>query len=151
MDKDEAKAEWAALRLQLWDYKQAGLTTDEAIAKVLDGELHPNMKLLMWIGAVIVLSSVCCESGFSTMAIIKTKARNRLSVEMLDVLMQIALNAPRLSDADYEQFIEETYQHWMRGVKRNPNRSHPGVSRARCREVHKTGHSTHGSDRRRAP
>ena len=139
MDKDEAKAEWAALRLQLWDYKQAGLTTDEAIAKVLDGELHPNMKLLMWIGAVIFLSSVCCESGFSTMAIIKTKARNRLSVEMLDVLMQIALNAPRLSDADYEQFIEETYQHWMRGVKRNPNRSHPGVSRARFREVHKTG------------
>ena len=55
--------------------------------------------------------------------------------------MQIALNAPRLSDADYEQFIEETYQHWMRGVKRNPNRSHPGVSRARCREVQKQGSS----------
>ena len=53
--------------------------------------------------------------------------------------MQIALNVPRLSDADYEQFIEETYQHWMRGVKRNPNRSHPGVSRARCREVQKQG------------
>ena len=78
-------------------------------------------------GLAIVVSSVPCECGFSTMAIIKTKLRNRLSVLHLEDLMQVALNSPKMNSAEYEAFIEEVYSHWFAAVKRNVNKSHPGI------------------------
>ena len=61
----------------------------------------------------------------------QTKLRNRLSVPHLEDLMQVALNSPKPTSAAYEAFLEEVYAHWFAAVKRNVNKSHPGVSRAR--------------------
>ena len=43
---------------------------------------------------------ISCERGFSLLARIKTKLRNRLNILTVDSLMMITSNGPEMSDAD---------------------------------------------------
>lgn len=112
--------------------KLSGVTLDEGYATLLASNGMPNSKLLAAISLAIVLSTVCCERGFSTMAWVKSKLRNRMSIIMLDALMMIILNGPDMSDAAaVDDLIEKAYDFWAKQAKRTPSRSHPGVARPR--------------------
>ncbi|KAH8077541.1 4-(cytidine 5'-diphospho)-2-C-methyl-D-erythritol kinase [Aureococcus anophagefferens] len=112
LDPMQLRAEWSAFRT---------LPGHEAVGPSSSRHL-----------AAIVLSTVCCERGFSTMAWVKSKLRNRMSIIMLDALMMIILNGPDMSDAAaVDDLIEKAYDFWAKQAKRTPSRSHPGVARPR--------------------
>ena len=60
----------------------------------------PNMIKLMAISRVLPVSSVECERGFSKQNLIKTRLRCSLSIELLDKLMRVSINGPKLPASD---------------------------------------------------
>ena len=142
VDPSAVRSGWPMFKEQLFQERLAvsegKKTEDEAYADLLRfAELHyPDLNILLCFFLILALSSVPCERGFSTMAIIKTKLRNCLSIPTLDALMMIHLNGPKEKDfANYDDYqaavdslIERAMAHWRTKVKRNVKRSHPGLA-----------------------
>jgi preprotein translocase subunit Sss1 len=74
----------------------------------------------------LATSSVCCETGFSKLNLVKTYLRNRLNVVNLDALLMIMCNGPNIRVQETSDEIQElcaaAYERWLRMCKRNPNR-----------------------------
>ena len=125
-------AEWEAFKCRLWGFKVNSMDFDSAYKFVYKDRSYPHMQWLSSVYNVTVHSSVCCEDGFKTMNEIKTKPRNRLETGYLDVLMQIVLNGPNITDEGaVSELLERAQKHWNSIVKRCSAFSHPGVARPR--------------------
>lgn len=78
-------------------------------------ELVPSLSLLFERCITVPLSTVACERGFSKLALIKNKLRNRLETETIDRLMRISL-------LDNDRFknlnLNEAYIRWEQKKKR---------------------------------
>lgn len=121
-DFGTARLEWQILREHLWKAKQDGTSTTDVWLGIIEGTLGkaiPNVLLMAMLGLVVLLSSVPCEGGFSLMGILKTKLRNRLNIEHLCDLMQVARNSPDQNSESYREFLEEAYEHWISEVVRH--------------------------------
>jgi hypothetical protein len=102
---------------------------DTFYADILTGSTFQEASVLIAIWRVECLSSVDCERGFSLMALIKTKMRNRMNVSTLDTLMQIAANAPAMADHNaVNELVELAVDLWLAACRRNVRKSHPGVA-----------------------
>jgi len=100
---------------------------DDAYAKLLAGTSLPDVKVLLSIFLILCMSSVPCETGFSVMAMVKTKLRNCLDTSTADALMMIALNGPALTDVEgCERILQAAKAHWKTTAKRCPKRSNLG-------------------------
>jgi hypothetical protein len=95
-----------------------------------------EIKFLICCFLCVVLSSVVCETGFSLLKQIKTKARNRLLVVTVDALMCLA-SLTKLSPQELAGIfmsladsVERAYDVWDDGT-RCAARSHPGVAHKR--------------------
>ena len=73
--------------------------------------MHPDeidlshMLMVVEICLVMAVSSSCCERGFSSMGRLKSKYRNSLDVETVDMLMNICLNGPSPKDFTAERAV----------------------------------------------
>ena len=97
------------------------MSTIDVWHEIIEGPLAkaiPTLLLVAMLGLVVLLSSVPCESGFSLLGIIKTKLRNRLNIEHLCDLMQVAKNSPDRNSVAFKVFLEAAYEHWMSEVVR---------------------------------
>ena len=61
----------------------------------------PNLAKLANICLLLPVSTACCERGFSTLSRTKTKLRNRLKTETLDMLMCIDLEGPPIENFNF--------------------------------------------------
>ena len=140
--------EWELLRNQLFDawigHLQANVhlaTPDDRemaidafidtfYKPVLEGASYKELRNLVAIWRVQLLSSVECERGFSMMALIKTKLSNRMSATILDARMQISIEGPPLNESDglLSAIIDDAIERWKEVCKRNVRKSHPGVA-----------------------
>ena len=80
----------------------------------LHSQQFPEMAKLISIIVIIPVTSVPCERGFSSANRIKTRLRNRLLVENLDVLLRIVLEGPPLEEFDFVRALslyKSTRQH----------------------------------------
>ena len=95
-----------------------------------------EIKFLICCFLCVVLSSVVCETGFSLLKQIKTKARNRLLVVTVDALMCVASLTKLLTQElagifmSLADLVERAYDVWDDGT-RCAARSHPGVAHKR--------------------
>ena len=110
---------------------------DEFYADCLKSDRYcAEFKLLLCCFNCVVLSSVVCETGFSVLKLIKTKARNKLLVVTLDALMCVATLTRLLTQElahlfmTVSDFAERAYDVWNDGT-RCAARSHPGVAHKR--------------------
>ena len=123
---------------------------DEFYADCLKSDRYcAEFKLLLCCFNCVVLSSVVCETGFSVLKTIKTKARNKLLVVTLDALMCVATLTRLLTQELAHLFMtvsdlaERAYDVWNDGT-RCAARSHPGVAHKR-RQRHFTMLDTYDS------
>ena len=123
---------------------------DEFYADCLKSDRYcAEFKLLLCCFNCVVLSSVVCETGFSVLKLIKTKARNKLLVVTLDALMCVATLTRVLTQELAHLFmtvsdlVERAYDVWNDGT-RCAARSHPGVAHKR-RQRHFTMLDTYDS------
>jgi hypothetical protein len=123
---------------------------DEFYADCLKSDRYcAEFKLLLCCFNCVVLSSVVCETGFSVLKQIKTKARNKLLVVTLDALMCVATLTRLLTQELAHLFMtvsdlaERAYDVWNDGT-RCAARSHPGVAHKR-RQRHFTMLDTYDS------
>ena len=98
-------------------------------ADFFERDTLPEVSKLAAIWMIQTLSTVDCERGFSSLALIKTRLRNRLYVCTVDALMQVSLCAPDMHDhAEVNKIVDSAYHIWVRTFERNARKSHPGVS-----------------------
>ena len=64
------------------------------------------MANLISIILILPVSSTPCERGFSSANRIKTKLRNRLLVESMDVLLRISIEGPPLQQFDFSRALD---------------------------------------------
>ena len=81
-------------------------------------DIFPNIIKLIQIIYCIPFSSVECERGFSRQNKIKTKNRNLLATDTLDMLMRISLEGPESSKFDYNHaYVVWSNQKRRTGIK----------------------------------
>ena len=121
MNQDKCEVEWPILRsiisiekksIEFW---QAHLTMQHSIT--------PNLDTLVCIRLTTCLASVWCERGFSAMNL-KSKIRNSLRTSLLDDLIMINLNGPRLNSEVMPALLEKVYACWIDIRARNVKKSH---------------------------
>jgi hypothetical protein len=96
-------------------------------ASQLDNDDGGDCILVASIWLTQFVSTVDCERGFSAMALIKTRLRNRMHVRTLDALMQIAICGPDMSEQhDVNKVVDMAYAIWVRTATRNVRKSHIG-------------------------
>ena len=66
-------------------------------------DVFPNIIKLIQIVYCIPFSSVECERGFSRQNKIKTKDRNSLATNTLDMLMRVSLEGPESKEFNYNR------------------------------------------------
>ena len=66
-------------------------------------DTFPNIIKLIQLIYCISFSSIECERGFSRQNQIKTKSRNSLTTDTLDMLMRISLEEPKSSKFNYNR------------------------------------------------
>ena len=66
-------------------------------------EIYPNITTLATIAAVIPVSSVPCERGFSVQNRVKNCRRNRLNEDVVNDLMMITMQGPAVGDFDFRE------------------------------------------------
>ena len=128
-------AQWRTLRQRMWKFKQDAMKSDERICTAdFWSEFLNNppptpcedVKELVEIFLVIVLSSVPCERSYSSMNSTKSKARSRMLTDLLNDLMMIKQNGPSIEGADDDvvrQLIDKAFAEWRRRKNRCPARS----------------------------
>lgn len=97
--------EWALLAAVIRDPQYRSLDLIGFLQDVLHPrkESYPNMARLAAIGVTLPMTSVNCERGISGYNAIKTDARNVLSVEHTDNLMQLYLESTELEMFDFDK------------------------------------------------
>lgn len=103
IDREAAMAEWILFQrvIQLPLYKKMDL------GGCLEHILHPNLDTYLnlgrlgAIGVSLPVTSVNCERGISGYDTIKTDGRNMLSVQHMDNLLRLFLEAPGLEQFDF--------------------------------------------------
>lgn len=134
------KIEWLVFRQHLADWYQKYKTTNSTLTKLDDDVmdfyaelfvkgLFPEVQTLAAVWLCQCLSTVECERGFSVMALVKSKLRNKMNHSTLNAHMQIMLNGPGLSDhADVQRLVVHATEIFLRRCKRNVNKSHPRIA-----------------------
>ena len=69
----------------------------------------PTLDILVCVWLTTCMSSVWCERGFSLMNLIKNRLRNSLTTTLLDDLMMINLNGPKLNPPEMSQLLDRVY------------------------------------------
>jgi hypothetical protein len=97
---------------------------------------YAQLLFLVKVRKVLPLATACCERGFSTMAMVKTEEKSRMSTDILSARMMVYLNGPLVRDKTAVQsLVLETYKRWTSMKKRRPKKSHkaarPGARKAR--------------------
>ena len=138
--RDECKrtrvhAQWRTLRERMWEFKlkltaDARNSTSNFWADFLNTAPPTpceDLRELVEIFLVIVLSSVPCERSYSAMNATKSKERSRMLTDLLNDLMTIKLNGPTIEgvgDDVVKDLIDKAFKEWHSRKKRCPARSH---------------------------
>ena len=135
-EEEDKRADRSA-RTKAQKRERQAAAMDEFYADCLKSDRYcAEFKLLLCCFNCVVLSSVVCETGFSVLKTIKTKARNKLLVVTLDALMCVATLTRLLTQElahlfmTVSDFAERAYDVWNDGT-RCAARSHPGVAHKR--------------------
>ena len=108
VDKDDALMEWRTFSTSL--DKLTSFTAQSVMVDLAERDelrtLYPNLSKLAAMGAVIPMSTVDAERGFSAVNRIKTKLRNRMKATTLQNLLTIEVEGPELKDMDYEATVK---------------------------------------------
>ncbi|XP_053372515.1 zinc finger protein 862-like [Mercenaria mercenaria] len=106
LNKDEIRSEF-----QTYKRLVKGSHSDSSVVEVLCSLMKtndlPNMILLLKCCAVIPMTSVQCERGFSTQNRIKSKARTSMKSKTLDDLMRISEDGPELEKFDFKRALKK--------------------------------------------
>ena len=79
------------------------MTTRGVMTHLLKGEELKSLTKLAAIGLLLLLSTVDCERGFSTLSRVKTDLRNRLCNRTLNNLLIISIEGPDTEDYPYDK------------------------------------------------
>jgi hypothetical protein len=132
--ESDVKAEWNVFKYLLFDAKMDGQTLEQAYEKLLQTDTMESVKYLACVFLALCLSTVWCERGFSLMAAIKTKSRNRMVTPTMDDQMMVQSNGPAVTQENksrIDELLHLAFDHWSLSCTRMPSKSHPGVSRPR--------------------
>ena len=147
-------AQWRTTRESLWQAKKSGQTTEDFWYNFLiSDEPNDELRQLVELFMVVVLSSVECERLFSAMNLTKDKMRTRMLSDLLNDLMMIKLNGPSChgkgSPFDAEaltHLIDRAYELWKRRKVRCEKRSRT-EPRVYARKKHKSAMESVSLDR----
>ena len=113
----------------------AGQTLEQAYEEHLKTDIMEGVKYLACVFLALCLSTVWCERGFSLMAAIKTKERNRMITPTLDDRMMVQSNGPAVTEKNkslIDKLLGLAFEDWSLSCTRMPSKSHPDVSRPRA-------------------
>ena len=79
--------------------------------------MYPNLAILASICLVLLVSTVDCERGFSTMKRIKTRLRSVMKTQTLDCLMRISIEGPELESYDFQKAVSTWGKKTNRRIK----------------------------------
>ncbi len=125
----ECHVQWSLLRNKMLDARKQNMNTDDFWADFLNDEpaySFPDIRRLVQLFLVIVLSSVSCERFFSEMNLTKTNSRTRMLTRLLNNFMMIKLNGPVCTgvvSAAFTSLISRAYDMWKSRKQRLPKRS----------------------------
>ena len=94
MGRHQTEAKWDVFKHQLFNLRRDGASIGEGFECLHKDNALPSIKKLVCVYLVLYISTVWCERGFSLMALIKTKLRNRLGAESLGAFMMISSRRP---------------------------------------------------------
>ena len=104
VDKTETGHEWKAFKLVIFEEKS--LSLKELVRLFLRSEAKcvtfPNIKILLTIAMVLLVSTATVERSFSDMKQIKDRLRNRLLPASMFKMMIIAIEGPPLHEVDFD-------------------------------------------------
>ncbi|XP_078614277.1 uncharacterized protein C17orf113-like [Branchiostoma floridae x Branchiostoma japonicum] len=105
----EARREWGLVRQLMFRLKRQDVTLVaidsmwEELEQTHGTELFPNILMLATIARLLPMHTADCERGFSVQNRLKTRLRNALSVNRLDILLNIVINAPERQEFDFHR------------------------------------------------
>ena len=125
----ECHVQWSLLRNKMLDARKQNMNTDDFWADFLNNEptySFPDIRKLVQLFLVIVLSSVDCERFFSEMNLTKTNSRTRMLTRLLNDFMMIKSNGPvceGVVSVAFASLISRAYDVWKSRKQRLPKRS----------------------------
>ena len=113
-DINNCRQEWARFKIIVNNLSSKDIDIVLPLLIQDYNDVFPNIIKLIQLVYCIPFSSVECERGFSRQNQIKTKNRNSLTTDTLDMLMHISLKGPESSKFDYNH----AYTIWSSKKKR---------------------------------
>ena len=113
-DINKCRQEWAGFKMVISNFSSKDIDIILPLLIQDYNDVFPNIIKLIQLIYCIPFSSVECERGFSRQNQIKTKNRNSLTTDTLDMLMRISLEGPDSSKFDYNR----AYTIWNNQKKR---------------------------------
>ena len=112
LNLDALQEEWDSYKVRM-KYSWAGKKQNEIRKDSLEytSKYMPNLHKILCIEATLALHTADCERGFSKMNSIKTKKRNRSSVDLVEMLMQV-------STLPFESNYSKAVDTWFNTQKR---------------------------------
>ena len=108
-------SEWELFKYMVYEnHKKDNLIKVCQLALSQYQEDYPNITLLAAVCLVLPASSVDCERGFSQQNLIKTKQRNQLESNHLDMLLRLKIEGPPVSEFPFQEAISA----WKKAAKR---------------------------------
>lgn len=132
--KEQALAEWHNLKFNLVSWKreipndivngESDVTPMEWLLKkllILKGSMKHFFPHLIQVAEIIFtlpVSNAWPERGFSKLKLVKTGLRNRMQNDILQSLLQISLNGPKLFQEQTDNVIKNSVKRWLSAKKR---------------------------------
>ncbi len=102
-DINKCRQEWAGFKMVVSNFSSKDIDIILPLLIQDYNDVFPNIIKLIQLIYCIPFSSVECERGFSRQNQIKTKNRNSLTTDTLDMLMCISLEGSDSSKFDYNR------------------------------------------------
>ena len=77
-------------------------------------QMYPELSKLAQICLIIPVSTVDCERGLSTMALVKMKLRNQMKNSTLNHCLRILIEGPPIEEFDFEKVLNSWKEHGHR-------------------------------------
>ena len=95
LNDNELRSEYQLFRpFVIRNFQKSGFYSFATTFLQIHSEMYPQISYLLSIILILPVSSVPCERGFSAANRIKTKLRNRLMVQSLDILLRTSIEGP---------------------------------------------------------
>ncbi|KAK3712177.1 hypothetical protein QZH41_005804 [Actinostola sp. cb2023] len=119
-NQEELMSEWQKIKYNFVSWKKAEVLTAELCMKKILAlrDIFPSLSHLAEVGLALPVSNAWPERGVSCLKRLKTRLRSRMSQKMLNSLMMISINGPKLFSQEAKEVIGAAVENWLSSKKR---------------------------------